>query len=339
MLSQENFGIKNCILKSKSDKEESIRKAVLANIKDIEILDLIYQTNDVAIYKFKFRNKNSLKIFTTKCRKNGQNKIKNRKYGPSSELSIHKKLKHNNIINLHGYYDLSSFSGTICDFYQYGDLHKFQKSFLKKRFLSETFLCYLAKQIIEAIKYIHKNKILHLDIKQNNILINDYLQFKLIDFSISLDYKNKQYIDLPRAGTFGYMSPEVINRETIKAKDASKIDIFSFGVLLYYSAFGELPYDLDNVNENNYSKMAENIKNNELEFPNDIKVSNMFKSFLKKCLEKNIENRYDIYDIVNDDWIKGSEIIKDYKECLCNTNIFLIDIIMDNILNFNIYIK
>ena len=46
MLSQENFGN----LKSKSDKEESIRKAVLANIKDIEILDLIYQTNDVAIY-------------------------------------------------------------------------------------------------------------------------------------------------------------------------------------------------------------------------------------------------------------------------------------------------
>ena len=71
-----------------------------------------------------------------------------------------------------------------------------------------------------------------------------------------------------------------------------------FGVLLYYSAFGELPYDLDNVNENNYHKMAENIKNNELKFPNDIKVSNMFKSFLKKCLEKNIENRYDIYDIV-----------------------------------------
>ena len=165
------------------------------------------------------------------------------------------------------------------------------------------------------------------------------MQFKLIDFSISLDYKNKQYIDLPRSGTFGHMSPEVINRETIKAKDASKIDIFSFGVLLYYSAFGELPYDLDNVNENNYHKMAENIKNNELKFPNDIKVSNMFKSFLKKCLEKNIENRYDIYDIVNDDWIKGSEIIKDYKECLCNTNIFLIDIIMDNILDFNLYIK
>ena len=90
MLSQENFGIKNCNLKPKSDIEESIRKAVLANINDIEILDLIYQTNDVAIYKFKFRNKNSLKIFTTKCRKNGQNKIKNRKYGLSSELSIHK---------------------------------------------------------------------------------------------------------------------------------------------------------------------------------------------------------------------------------------------------------
>ena len=52
-----------------------------------------------------------------------------------------------------------------------------------------------------------------------------------------------------------------------------------------------------------------------------------------------IENRYNIHNIFNDDWVKGGEIIKEYKEKLCNTNIFLIDSISDNILEFNNYIK
>jgi hypothetical protein len=60
---------------------------------------------------------------------------------------------------------------------------------------------------------------------------------------------------------------------------------------------------------------------------------------LQKCLDKNIDNRYDIYNIFNDGWVKGGEIIKNYKEKLCNTNIFLIDTISDNIMEFNRYLE
>ena len=83
------------------------------------------------------------------------------------------------------------------------------------------------------------------------------MQFKLIDYSISIDYRNKDYITLPIAGTFGYMSPEVLNGKKIKTKDASKVDIFSFGVLLYFSAYGEYPYDINDLNDKDYDKMAE----------------------------------------------------------------------------------
>ena len=165
------------------------------------------------------------------------------------------------------------------------------------------------------------------------------MQFKLIDFSISIDYKNKDYINLPLAGTFGHMSPEVLNRKKIKAKDASKIDIFSFGVLLYFSSFGTYPYDLGDMNDKDYDKMAERIEKNELKFPEGFKVSNKFKTFLQKCLEKNIDKRYNIHNIFNDDWVKGGEIIKEYKEKLCNTNIFLIDAISDHILEYNKYLE
>ena len=316
------------------------KKDILENIKGFEISEIIYAKGNIIIYKSTLKQKKDLRNYVIKCLKKVKNKKRRKSNISLSEALIHQKLKHNNILYLRGFYDLVSCSALIFDYHKYGDLHKFQTTFLKRRFLSETFLCYLSSQILEAIKYIHQNKIIHLDIKQKNILVNDTLQFKLSDFSISLDYKNnKDYIQLPIAGTFGHMSPEVLKGAKIKVIEASKIDIFSFGVLLYYSAFGKYPYDLESVDDKDYDKMAEQIETKNLEFPEDIKVSDLFKTFLEKCLEKNITDRYDIFNIFNDKWIKGSGIIKDYKDNLCNTNIFLIDIITDNIIDYNSYIK
>ena len=335
---QNNFIIN---IRNKSDVVfDQIKKDLLKNKIEIELLGNIYSGNNGNIYKFKFNQKNNLKTYVIKSirEKNKINKRKKILFPP--EVSIHQRLKHNNIIPLLGYYNLPSYSSLIFEYMKYGDLVNFQTLVLKKKILSESLLCYLASQISEALYYIHKNKIIHMDIKHKNMLINDYLQVKLIDFSISLDYKNnKKYIQLPKIGTFGYMSPEVLNCEKIDIKDASKIDIFSFGVLLYCSAFGILPYDIGNIHDKDCDKILENIQNNELIFPEEIEISKKFKSFLSKCLDKNIEKRYNIYNLINDDWIKGSNIIKEYKDNLCNTNIFLIDLISNNILNFNRYIE
>ena len=315
---------------------EGIKNYVDFYLKDFELLDNIYHRNNIYIYKSIYKKNKTQKIFAIKfIKKEG----KKRNNHISKEISIHQKLKHYHIINLLGYNDLSNYSAMIYEFQKYGDLHQFQTSFLKRRFLSETFLCYLAGQILEAIAYLHINKILHLDIKPKNILVNDFMQFKLIDFSISLNYQDKDDIILPLAGTFGYMSPEVLNRIKIKARNASKIDIFSFGSLLYFLAFGIYPYDINDLNGKDYDKIAKYIEINELKFPDGFKCSSKFKLLLQKCLDKNIDNRYDIYNIFNDEWVKGGEIVKNYKEKLCNTNIFLIDVISDNIMEFNRYLE
>ena len=302
---------------------------------NFELIENIYIKKYTTIFKVYYKKNNINKLFALKIIKKEQKK----KSLQSNEISIQQKLKHYSISNLLGYYDLPSCSTLIYDFQKYGDLHQFQILFLKRKFLSETFLSYLTSQILEALKYLHQNKILHLDIKQKNILVSEFMQFKLIDFSISLDYRDKNYITLPLAGTYGYMSPEVLNRKKIAAKDASKVDIFSFGALLYFSAFGIFPYNIHELNDKDYDKMNEYIEKNELIFPEGFHFSDKFKNFLKKCLEKNIDERYDIYNIFNDEWVKGGEIIKEYKEKLCNTNIFLINTISDNILEFDKYLK
>ena len=84
-------------------------------------------------------------------------------------------------------------------------------------------------------------------------------------------------------------------------------------------------------------KMFKNIKAHELDFGNS-KNSEMFKSFVKKCLEKDIEKRYNIFQALRDPWILGSKFILDEKEKLCNASKFLINMAVGNIIDFNKHI-
>ena len=65
--------------------------------------------------------------------------------------------------------------------------------------------------------YLHRNKIAHLDLKPQNILITEYLDIKLIDFSVSVEYGklNSEEIKLPYVGTPFFMPPEIIKRMKI----------------------------------------------------------------------------------------------------------------------------
>ena len=185
-----------------------------------------------------------------------------------------------------------------------------------------------------------------MDIKQQNILLDRNLNAKITDFSISLPYdniKSTEKILLPLAGTSLYMSPEVLSKEQIDIEDASKIDMFSLGVMLYNLAFGDFPYKLNISLKKNFQEIFERIRKNNLEIPEDKirnkKYSNLFIKFLKSLLEKNIKNRMSVFDSLDDPWIKGTELIIKEKEKINDTAKFYTYIITDNFRSFNEYLK
>ena len=171
-------------------------------------------------------------------------------------------------------------------------------------------------------------------------MIDDYLNVKLCDFSISLNYSSEEkYINLERTGTPYFMCPEALGEETIETDEASKIDIYSFGVLIYLLAYCDYPYEIVTINDANYSQILKNIKDKELIFPKNPSHSVMFQNFLRKCLQKNIKKRYNIYDAVRDPWIKAHEYILNEKEKLNNGCKFLMNMMANNIYEFNRFIK
>ena len=286
-----------------------------------------------------------------KKRKNAQklaikfkySKRQNRDKDEFQEIGILKKLHHKNITNIYAFAKVGTLMHyCVLDLGKHGDLEKFMKTLLKRKVLSETILCYFAKQILEALEYMHKCKIIHNDIKQGNIVVDANLDIKITDFSVSCTYANFEpddCVEFPFMGTSKYICPEILGHVKMAVKEACKIDLYSFGVTLYELAFGKYPYKLNEVENKKYDDILNNIKQEKLEFPKDKKISTLFKDFLSHLLDKNYQTRYDIQQCLNHPWIKGAKIINDEKENIYYLESFLINAITDNIPKFNDYIN
>src|SRR5919202_4603490 len=105
----------------------------------------------------------------------------------------------------------------------------------------------IAIQIAQTLEGLHHNRIIHKDIKPQNILINpETKQVKLIDFSISslLPRENQESIN-PNVleGTLAYMSPEQTGR--MNRGIDYRTDFYSLGVTFYELLTGKLPFQTD----------------------------------------------------------------------------------------------
>ena len=255
-------------------------------------------------------------------------------YKNSKEIDIAFKLKDNHVIKSFGMHQIKN--GKInCDciimeYSKLGNIRQFQKNFMKNNNMNESTLCYFASLILKGLNYCHMNKIAHYDIKQQNVIIDETLNVKLIDFSISINYKDKSKIILPRRGTKHYMAPEVINSEIINTKDLEKVDLYSLGSMLFNLAFGVYP---DEFIEKDLEE-----KINILIEENSSNYSIYFFDFVKKIIEKDINKRINIKQALEHYWIKGANILLDEKEKINNANIFLSYLLFDFFPNFNKYI-
>ena len=321
-------------LKLKEIEEELKQNKFLCE--NFEIQSLIGSGSESEVYRMIF--KKYRKEFALK--KVLKNKIKTQN---KNEMIIASKMKQKNIINFYAYYALDNNNSEliIMENAKFGNLRNFQIKTIKRSYLSESFLCYFAIQILNGLVYMHRCKIAHMDIKPQNIAIDEYLNAKIIDFSISINYQGKRPSDelrLPFAGTNFYMPLEVLDEKKIKYKDLNKVDAYALGVLLYNLAFGYYPFNLTNDDSKDYQKISQKIQK-DLKFDKEKDLSSPFIDFMSKLLEKDINKRMSIYEALEHHWIKGAELLMMEKENLFNVNSFVIRLMTDEIKSFNDYMK
>ena len=309
-----------------------LKNLIEGQLETFELKELIGSGSESHVYKSIIKKANKPVTMKIIYNKKKHNKNKN-------EIEIANKLKNNNVVKFFGMKsfkdNMQGFDCIIMEYSQFGNLRQFQKNILKRNYMTESILCYFTYMILKGLKYIHMSKIAHLDIKPQNIIIDETLNLKIIDFSISIDYRGLNKIKLPHQGTENYMAPEVINSKTINANDLNKVDLFSLGVMLYNFAFGSYPYESTNEGwdkEEVEEKMFDSIEMDKSQY------SSYFIDFLQKLLEKDINKRIDIRQAMDHYWVKGAEILLEEKEKLNNANCFLSYLIFDYFQNYNTYI-
>ena len=165
--------------------------------------------------------------------------------------------------------------------------------FIRKRGkLSESVSKFIFKQLIEGLKYIHRKKVVHRDIKLDNILIDLTNTIKICDFGVSRYYSNEELM-FEHCGTPAYISPEIFESNGYKGTGC---DIWSAGVTLYYMLGGVQPFKANTIKDLERIIRKGDFKPLE-------EVSPEANDLIKGMLQVNPKKRFSIEDILNHPWL------------------------------------
>ena len=159
------------------------------------------------------------------------------------EAKILKGLTHPNIVKFIEVFRQSKPKSTlniVMEYAEGGDLFsKIRYQAQKRQYFSENVILDWFTQICLAIRYIHKKRILHRDLKSKNIFLSKNFLIKLGDFGIAKCLNCTMDIAKTMVGTPYYLSPEMVRNEPYSFKS----DVWALGVLLYEMVALKMPFD------------------------------------------------------------------------------------------------
>ncbi|CAG9327784.1 unnamed protein product [Blepharisma stoltei] len=206
----------------------------------------------------------------------------------SREIHILKLIRHENLVQLYEVIETSEKIYLVMEYVSGGEL--FTHIVNSKR-LKEKEACKFYQQIISGIEYIHKLNIVHRDLKPENLLLDHDKTLKFVDFGLSNTYLEGEMLKTA-CGSPCYAAPEMIAG---KSYIASRVDIWSSGVILFTMLCGHLPFE-----DSNTHQLYKKILAGEYHVPKY--VTPEAKDFLKCILNTNPEERYRIDQIRQHPW-------------------------------------
>ena len=124
------------------------------------------------------------------------------------EIKIHRSLHHNHIVRFENFFEDSENIYILLEFCANQTLSELIR---RRKRLTELEIQVYTYQIIQALKYLHSNRVIHRDIKLGNLFLNEKMEIKLGDFGLAtkleFDCERKRTI----CGTPNYIAPEVID--------------------------------------------------------------------------------------------------------------------------------
>ncbi|CAD8084002.1 unnamed protein product [Paramecium sonneborni] len=227
------------------------------------------------------------------------------------ESLILKQLDHKNIVKLHDKVVYSSQKQVLMIMeYLYGGSLLAQANSQ----LSEVEAKHFCRQVVDAIAYCHEKRIVHCDLKLENIMLQSLSckEIKIIDFGVS-NYAGQPLITENVVGTLSYLAPEVLS-PTYKYIYPPQ-DIWAVGCIIYGLVFGKLPFDGSSPSET-----YRNILQCNYQIPKK-NVSKELLHLLSIIFVISPKERANIFDIQSHNWFKENAKIFKLNLSGCNIRI------------------
>ncbi|XP_037542777.1 striated muscle preferentially expressed protein kinase [Nematolebias whitei] len=225
------------------------------------------------------------------------------------EYDILKSLHHDRIMALHEAYVTPRYLVLISEYCSGKELlHSLIDRF---RYSEDDVVSYIV-QILQGLDYLHARRILHLDIKPENIIVTHMNLIKIIDFGSAQTYNPlflKQFN--PPIGTLEYMSPEMLKGDVV----GPPADIWSVGVLAFIMLSGRSPFMENDPQESEARILATKFDLSKL-YQN---VSQSASLFLKKILCSYPWARPSVKDCFSNSWLQDAYLMRLRRQTLTFT--------------------
>lgn len=147
--------------------------------------------------------------------------------------------------------------------------------------------------MILGVEYLHYQKIIHGDLKPENLLLAEGDVIKVADLGVCNEFLgDDSSIDQRTAtGTPAFRAPETLSGQKIYF-DGKSADIWSLGVTLFAFLFGDVPFKSQAI-----PVLYEQIKSEDVTFPTNIAISDDVKDLIAQMLTKDPEKRINMQQI------------------------------------------
>jgi serine/threonine protein kinase len=217
-----------------------------------------------------------------------------------SEINIHKTLIHPGVVKFEGSFE------DKCSVYILLELCEKQtlnNLLCRRKIINESEALGYMVHVIDALKYIHSEKVIHRDIRPSSIYLSD--KIKIGDFSRSARFEYEGERKYQIEGCPFYMAPEMLNGKGY----SYEVDIYALGAMLYRCLIGDSP-----VMEHQGMKL---VRKKAIIFPDEPIVSDSVKSLIFDLLNSDPLKRPSLDEILHYDcFIKYINLPQDLPSLL-----------------------
>ncbi|XP_067042239.1 serine/threonine-protein kinase DCLK1-like isoform X6 [Acropora muricata] len=240
------------------------------------------------------RNRKTNKEFALKIISKA--KVKGKEHMVENEISILRRVKHKNIVELIEEYETPKEIFLVMELVKGGDLFE---AIVKATKYTEKDACHMIRDLASALEYLHSMNIVHRDIKPENLLVVNYSDntksLKLADFGLATEVKTPMFLV---CGTPTYVAPEILDETGY----GLKVDIWAAGVITYILLCGFPPFRSPDQDE-----LFDLILAGEFEYLSPFwdDISDSAKDLINHMLVVDDITRFSALEVLNHSWIKG----------------------------------